>query len=61
MNKKAITPNPKQPVDRVPTGQLPTALAELSEDALVGGSAHVQVSLAGMPRILPPAVPWMFL
>ena len=41
MNKKAITPNPKQPVDRVPTGQLPTALAELSEDALVSGSAHI--------------------
>ena len=41
MNKKTITPNPQQPVDRVPTGQLPTALAELSEDALGCGSAHV--------------------
>ncbi|WP_254563437.1 DUF5837 family cyanobactin class RiPP [Oscillatoria sp. HE19RPO] len=34
MNKKNITPNPQQPIDRVPTGQLPTALAELSEESL---------------------------
>ena len=34
MNNKSITPNPQQPVDRVPTGQLPSALAELSEAAL---------------------------
>ncbi|MEX6780059.1 DUF5837 family cyanobactin class RiPP, partial [Limnospira fusiformis] len=33
-NKKNISPNPQQPVDRVPTGQLPSALAELSEAAL---------------------------
>jgi len=41
MNNKSITPNPQQPVDRVPAGQLPTALAELSEAELsagVGGS-----------------------
>ena len=31
MNNKSITPNPQQPVDRVTTGQLPSALAELSE------------------------------
>ena len=36
MNHKSITPNPQQPVDRVPTGQLPSALAELSEAALAG-------------------------
>ena len=34
MNNKSITPNPQQPVDRVPAGQLPSALAELSEAAL---------------------------
>jgi bacteriocin leader peptide (microcyclamide/patellamide family) len=34
MNNKSITPNPQQPVDRVPTGQLPSALAELSEAEL---------------------------
>jgi bacteriocin leader peptide (microcyclamide/patellamide family) len=34
MNNKSITPNLQQPVDRVPTGQLPSALAELSESAL---------------------------
>ena len=34
MNKKNITPNPSQPVDRLPTGQLPNALAELSEEAI---------------------------
>ena len=36
MNNKSITPNPQQPVDRVPTGQLPSALAELSEATLEG-------------------------
>ncbi|UWU47803.1 DUF5837 family cyanobactin class RiPP [Limnospira platensis] len=34
MNKKNISPNPLQPIDRVPTGQLPSALAELSEEAI---------------------------
>ncbi len=34
MNNKSITPNPQQPVDRVPTGQLPSGLAELSEATL---------------------------
>jgi bacteriocin leader peptide (microcyclamide/patellamide family) len=34
MNNKSITPNPRQPVDRLPAGQLPSALAELSEAAL---------------------------
>jgi len=37
MNNKSITPNPQQPVDRVPTGQLPTALAALSEAELSAG------------------------
>ena len=43
MNHKSITPNPQQPVDRVPTGQLPSALAELSEAAL-DSAAVVQYS-----------------
>jgi bacteriocin leader peptide (microcyclamide/patellamide family) len=34
MNNKSISPNLQQPVDRVPTGQLPSALAELSEAVL---------------------------
>ncbi|RAQ46905.1 microcyclamide/patellamide family RiPP [Arthrospira sp. O9.13F] len=34
MNKKNISPNPQQPIDRVPSGQLPSALAELSEEAI---------------------------
>jgi bacteriocin leader peptide (microcyclamide/patellamide family) len=34
MNNKSITPNPQQPVDRVPAGQLPSALAELCEATL---------------------------
>ncbi|AMW30629.1 MULTISPECIES: microcyclamide/patellamide family RiPP [Oscillatoriophycideae] len=34
MDKKNISPNPQQPVDRVPSGQLPSALAELSEEAI---------------------------
>jgi bacteriocin leader peptide (microcyclamide/patellamide family) len=37
MNNKSISPNLQQPVDRVPTGQLPSALAELSEAALSAG------------------------
>ncbi|MBD2427271.1 DUF5837 family cyanobactin class RiPP [Phormidium sp. FACHB-1136] len=41
MNNKSITPNPQQPVDRVPTGQLPSALAELSEVATCGPSNHL--------------------
>jgi len=41
MNHKSITPNPQQPVDRVPAGQLPTALAELSEAELSADSAGV--------------------
>ncbi|XGB41707.1 MAG: DUF5837 family protein [Nodosilinea sp. LVE1205-7] len=42
MNHKSITPNPQQPVDRVPTGQLPSALAELSEAALeTNGTVNV--------------------
>ena len=34
MNKKTITPSPQKPVERKPAGQLPSALAELSEAAL---------------------------
>ena len=34
MDKKNISPNPQKPVDRVPAGQLPSALAELTEAAL---------------------------
>ena len=34
MNNKSISPNPQQPVDRIPAGQLPSALAELSEAEL---------------------------
>jgi bacteriocin leader peptide (microcyclamide/patellamide family) len=41
MDKKNISPNPQQPVDRVPTGQLPSALAELSEEAI---GSQVQAS-----------------
>ncbi|BAI93360.1 microcyclamide/patellamide family RiPP [Limnospira platensis] len=47
MDKKNITPNPQQPVDRVPSGQLPSALAELSEEAI--GSLALASGLPGMP------------
>ncbi|MFO7091621.1 DUF5837 family cyanobactin class RiPP [Limnospira platensis] len=55
MDKKNITPNPQQPVDRVPSGQLPSALAELSEEAIgslealpaVGGSLSCFCSYEG--------------
>ena len=47
MDKKNITPNPQQPVERVPAGQLPSdqlpnILAELSEESL-GSQAQVSV------------------
>ena len=46
MNKKNITPNPSQPVDRVPSGQLPSALAELSEEAIGDGvTASIQACI----------------
>ena len=47
MNKKNITPNPTQPVDRIPTGQLPSALAELSEDTLSGHRVLPAVTVVG--------------
>jgi bacteriocin leader peptide (microcyclamide/patellamide family) len=34
MNPKTLAPQLQPPVERVPTGQLPSALAELSEAAL---------------------------
>ncbi|MEM9214510.1 MAG: DUF5837 family cyanobactin class RiPP [Cyanobacteria bacterium P01_F01_bin.150] len=40
MNKKTITPNPKKPVARIPTGQLPSELLELSEDTLSGAGVR---------------------
>ena len=45
MNHKSITPNPQQPVDRVPTGQLPSALAELSEAEL--SDCQVRIAWVG--------------
>ncbi|MDT9200429.1 MULTISPECIES: DUF5837 family cyanobactin class RiPP [Limnospira] len=48
MNKKNISPNPQQPVDRVPTGQLPSALAELSEEAI--GSQISSLAVHGQCR-----------
>ncbi|MDY6784470.1 MAG: DUF5837 family cyanobactin class RiPP [Cyanobacteriota bacterium] len=47
MNKKTITPNPKQPVERKPAGQLPNILAELSEAALSGGAQACPAGLVG--------------
>ena len=48
MNKKNISPNPQQPIDRVPTGQLPSALAELSEEAI---GSQAQASAGGLEGI----------
>ncbi len=44
MNNKSISPNLQQPVDRVPAGQLPSALTELSEGAL-NASDNVNAAL----------------
>ena len=48
MNKKNITPNPKQPVDRVTTGKLPNLLAELEEASLSGGTHTLPSSYSGI-------------
>ena len=39
MDKKNISPNPQQPVDRQPTGKLPNLLAELEEASLSSGTS----------------------
>jgi bacteriocin leader peptide (microcyclamide/patellamide family) len=51
MNNKSISPNPQQPVDRVPTGQLPSALAELSEAEISaeGVLPSLDESIDGVP------------
>jgi bacteriocin leader peptide (microcyclamide/patellamide family) len=59
MNNKSITPNPQQPVDRVPTGQLPSALAELSEAALV--EANVLPSFCFCCGFIPEDEEWRYL
>ncbi|GET40931.1 DUF5837 family cyanobactin class RiPP [Microseira wollei] len=42
MDNKKLMPQQAQPVNRITTGQLPSELAELSEEALSwGGSASV--------------------
>ncbi|CDM96174.1 MULTISPECIES: DUF5837 family cyanobactin class RiPP [Limnospira] len=46
MNKKNISPNPQQPVDRIPTGQLPSVLAELSEEAIGSQAQAASARLA---------------
>ena len=51
MNKKNITPNPQQPVDRVTTGKLPNLLAELEEASLSGGTHTLPSDLFYGPPI----------
>ncbi len=51
MNNKSITPNPQQPVDRVPTGQLPSALAELSEAALESAAGVLPEYMTDVPMM----------
>ena len=55
MNKKNITPNPTQPVERISTGQLASALAELSEDTLI---SQVLPSF-GLPDYLQKLAPYL--
>ncbi len=47
MNKKNLTPNPAQPIERIPTGQLPSELAELSEDTLADQGVLPSVTVVG--------------
>lgn len=47
MDNKIITPGIHQPVDRVASGQLPSALAELSEAALAGAAVVMPLGTEG--------------
>ena len=49
MNKKLISPTPNQPIDRVLSGQLPSALAELTEVALSGNEHTLPAALCCAP------------
>ena len=48
MDKKNISPNPQQPVDRQPAGKLPNLLAEL-EEASLNGDTHTTCLLYTSP------------
>ncbi|MCT7963676.1 DUF5837 family protein [Laspinema sp. D1] len=47
MDKKNISPNPQQPVDRLPSGQLPSVLAELSEESLSSQALASHLCISG--------------
>lgn len=49
MNNQNLMPNQAQPIDRITTGQLPSALAELSEEMLQGTDFGAEVAAAGFP------------
>jgi bacteriocin leader peptide (microcyclamide/patellamide family) len=40
MDKKNLMPQQAQPIERITTGQLPTELAELSEEELCGDTSR---------------------
>jgi bacteriocin leader peptide (microcyclamide/patellamide family) len=44
MNKQNLMPNQAQPISRVTTGQLPSELAELSEEMLQGTDFGAEVT-----------------
>jgi bacteriocin leader peptide (microcyclamide/patellamide family) len=44
MNNQNLMPNQAQPIDRITTGQLPSALAELSEEMLQGTDFGAEVT-----------------
>ncbi len=50
MNKKTISPNPQQPVERITSGQLPSQLAELAEAALTSGGIGTGVLSSGISK-----------
>jgi bacteriocin leader peptide (microcyclamide/patellamide family) len=48
MNNQNLMPNQAQPIDRITTGQLPSALAELSEEMLQGTDFGAEVAASGV-------------
>ncbi|NET65379.1 MAG: microcyclamide/patellamide family RiPP [Moorea sp. SIO1G6] len=47
MDKKNITPEQNQPINRITSGQLPAELAELSEEILQDEAHNPAIVLAG--------------
>jgi bacteriocin leader peptide (microcyclamide/patellamide family) len=53
MNNQNLMPNQAQPIDRITTGQLPSALSELSEEMLQGTDFGADVTASACYPCMP--------